>query len=116
LNETRWTVSNKATSIRAAVMGLGYAWFPEDSVREEVEAGTLKPLPLKEGAERYGTLYLVLANGDAAGPGARELAGIIGRRVRDSCPAHAPSMPATGKAAGRPTGTAAAAKRARATA
>jgi hypothetical protein len=28
--EQRWTVSNKATSIRAACMGLGFAWFAED--------------------------------------------------------------------------------------
>jgi DNA-binding transcriptional LysR family regulator len=27
LNERRWTVSNKATSIRAACMGLGFAWY-----------------------------------------------------------------------------------------
>ncbi len=36
LNELRWTVSNKATSIRAACMGLGYAWFPVENIREEL--------------------------------------------------------------------------------
>jgi DNA-binding transcriptional LysR family regulator len=85
LNEQRWTVTNKATSIRAACMGLGYAWYPEDNVREEVQSGALKPLPLKEGAERFVMLYLVLANGDAAGPGTRELAGIIQKQVRQAC-------------------------------
>src|SRR5918994_5313411 len=52
VNEIRWTVSHKATSIRAAVMGLGYAWYPEDAIREELDRGALKPLPLREGSER----------------------------------------------------------------
>lgn len=85
LNEQRWTVSNKATSIRAACMGLGYAWYPEESVREELAAGTLKPLPLSEGAERFATLYLVLADGDAAGPGTKRLAAIIAASVKRGC-------------------------------
>src|SRR5438128_1354004 len=41
--EQRWTVSNKATSIRAASMGLGFAWYPEENIREELSAGRLKP-------------------------------------------------------------------------
>ena len=90
LNELRWTVSHKATSIRAAVMGLGYAWYPEDSIREELERGTLKPLALREGAERFGTLYLIFADPDTAGPGTRRLAQIIREEVRRACRAEAP--------------------------
>jgi len=89
LNELRWTVSHKATSIRAAVMGLGYAWYPEDSIREELESGALKPLALREGAERFTTLYLVYADRDAAGPGTRRLAEIIQEEVRLACRAEA---------------------------
>lgn len=85
LNETRWTVSHKATSIRAALMGLGYAWYPEESVREELESGTLKPLLLREGAERFATLYLIFADREAAGPGTRRLAEIIRERVKERC-------------------------------
>jgi len=85
LNENRWTVSSKATSIRAAAMGLGYAWYPEDSVREELERGALKPLALREGGERAATLYLIYADRDAAGPGTRRLAQIIQEAVRRSC-------------------------------
>lgn len=81
----RWTVSNKATSIRAAVMGLGYAWFPEDSIRQELDGGQLKILPLREGAERFGTLYLIFADRDAAGPGALRLAQIILEHCRQKC-------------------------------
>ena len=83
----RWTVSHKATSIRAAVMGLGFAWFPEDSIREELQNGQLKVLPMREGAERYATLYLVYPDADAVRPGARRLAELIREGVRASCPA-----------------------------
>ena len=85
INENRLTVSNKATSIRAAKMGLGYAWYPEDMVREEIASGELKPVPLREGGERFATLYLVLTDPDAAGPGTRLLAGIIRDAVSRQC-------------------------------
>jgi DNA-binding transcriptional LysR family regulator len=85
LNERRWTVSHKATSIRAACMGLGYAWYPEENIREELATGRLLPLPLTAGRERYVTLYLVFADPDTAGPGARKLAEILLRRVAETC-------------------------------
>jgi DNA-binding transcriptional LysR family regulator len=85
LNERRWTVSNKATSIRAACKGLGYAWYPLESIREELDSRALKPLPLEQGRERYVTLYLIYADRDAIGPGARRLAEIIRNRVTESC-------------------------------
>lgn len=85
LNEQRWTVSHKATSIRAAVMGLGYAWYPEDAIRDELERGALRRLPLREGAERSGTLYLIFADRDAAGPGTLRLAQILREGVKQAC-------------------------------
>jgi DNA-binding transcriptional LysR family regulator len=83
LNEKRWTMTHKATSIRAARMGLGYAWYPEENIREELADGTLVPLPLAEGRERYATLYLVYADAESAGPGTRRLAEILRGRVVD---------------------------------
>ena len=83
--EQSWTVSQKATSIHAAVMGLGFAWFPEDTIQEELTRGDLKPLPLREGAERWGGLYLVFADRDYAGPGALRLAEIIRDHVAEQC-------------------------------
>jgi DNA-binding transcriptional LysR family regulator len=101
LNEQRWTVTAKATSIRAACMGLGYAWYPAESIREELESGTLRPLPLEQGQERFVTLYLLYADPDTTGPGVRRLAEIIRRRVAETCePAsgsggrHGPAEPA----------------------
>jgi len=85
INDLRWTVSNKATSIQAAGLGLGYAWYPEDSVRAELERGALKLLPLREGAEKSGTLYLTFADREAAGPGTLRLAQIIREGVRREC-------------------------------
>jgi DNA-binding transcriptional LysR family regulator len=87
--EQSWTVSQKATSIHAAVMGLGFAWFPEDTVRGELERGELKALPMREGGERWGDLYLVYADRDYAGPGALRLAEIIREQVAGECRRHA---------------------------
>jgi DNA-binding transcriptional LysR family regulator len=87
INELRWTVSNKATSIHAVGLGLGYAWYPEDSVRGELERGALKPLPLREGAEKSGTIYLIFADREAAGPGALRLVQILREGVARECKA-----------------------------
>ena len=94
--EQSWTVSQKATSIHAAATGLGFAWFPEDTVRGELERGELKPLPLREGGERWGELYLVFADRDYAGPGALRLAQLIREHVSKQCPraGQAPAQPA----------------------
>ncbi len=82
----RWTVSHLATSIQAARMGFGFAWYPEDTIREELAAGTLKPLLLREGGERFAELYLVLAERDDPGPGVQRLAQIIREAVASECP------------------------------
>lgn len=86
-NENRWTVSAKATAIRAAVMGLGFAWFAEDMIREELDEGSLARLPLREGAERSGNLYLIYPDREACGPGARRLVEIIREQTRLACEA-----------------------------
>lgn len=85
--EQRWTVSAKATSIRAATMGLGFAWYAENIIREELDRGALVPLPLAEGGERHTELYLLVTHGDAAGPGTRRLAEILRADVAALCPA-----------------------------
>jgi DNA-binding transcriptional LysR family regulator len=87
LNELRLTVANKATAIHAVAAGMGYAWYPEDSVRGELARGALKPLPLREGAEKSGTIYLVFADREAAGPGTLRLAQLIREGVERECKA-----------------------------
>ncbi len=81
----RWTVSNMATSIEAARSGYGYAWLPEEKLRDQLAAGTLKPLPLREGGERFAQLYLVFADRDHAGPATLRLADIIREQVTKEC-------------------------------
>lgn len=86
VSEQRWTVSTKAASIRAACMGLGFAWYPAESIQEELDSGQLKALPLHDGADRYGTLYLMHADPESARPGARRLSEIIRAAVASQCP------------------------------
>lgn len=85
LNEKRWSFSHKATSIRAACLGLGYAWYPEETIRAELESGRLARLPLAEGAERHATLYLIVADADLAGPGTTRLAAMLRERTAKAC-------------------------------
>ena len=73
----RWTVSHMSTAIFAASRGYGYGWYPEERIRGELERGALKPLPLRDGAERVGQFYLVFADRENAGPGTLRLAEII---------------------------------------
>jgi len=81
----RWTVSHMTTSIEAASKGYGYAWFPEYRVRDEIAAGTLKPLKMREGGDTLAQLYLVFADREAAGPGVLRLAAIMREMVESAC-------------------------------
>jgi DNA-binding transcriptional LysR family regulator len=90
--EQRWTFSNKATSIHAALSGLGFAWFAEDTIRTELDQGLLKPLRLREDAERWVQLYLIYADRDQTGPGATRLANIIREEVKTACRAEKPGV------------------------
>jgi len=93
----RWTVSHMSTGIFAVAMGFGYGWYPEERIRSELQQGALKPLPLREGAERLGQFYLVYADRDNAGPGTLRLAEIIHQAVKEEC-ASAGVRPASGAA------------------
>ncbi len=81
----RWTVSNLATSIEAARSGFGFAWLPEERIREELKAGALKPLRMREGGERFADLYLIFADREHAGPATLRLAEIIREAVATEC-------------------------------
>lgn len=91
----RWTVSNLSTSIEAVRMGYGFAWLAEEKIRDELRTGALKPLPLREGSERFGELYLIIADRDSAGPGTLRLAQIIEETVASQCLRHEAAAKAT---------------------
>lgn len=84
LGEQRLTVSHMTTSIAALCRGLGFAWLPEEKIRAELAAGELRPLPLREGSERFAELYLTFADRDAAGPASLRLADEL-RRAAAGC-------------------------------
>ena len=53
----------------------------------ELAAGTLKPLPMREGGVRFAQLYLVYADRENAGPGTVRLAEILVELARAECDA-----------------------------
>ncbi len=83
--EQRWTVSHKATQIAAACMGLGFAWCTTETIQRELDAGQLKPLPMQEGGERFGQMYLVFADPENPGKAATRLAEILREDVARTC-------------------------------
>lgn len=91
--EQRWTVTNFATSIRAACQGMGFAWYPEDKVSAELVSGELKVLPLEQGQERFAEIYLVFADREGAGPATRRLGDILRQKVADLCRQRGTSAP-----------------------
>jgi DNA-binding transcriptional LysR family regulator len=90
----RWTVSHMPTSIEAVRMGYGFAWLPEDRMRDELASGTLKPVPMRTGGERFADLYLILADAEHSGPAARRLVEILRERVAGACPVNQGIVPA----------------------
>jgi DNA-binding transcriptional LysR family regulator len=89
----RWTVTNMGSSILAAVMGYGFAWFAEEKIGDELASGRLKQLPMREGGERMVPLYLVYTDRDNAGPGVLRLAEIIREQVASECVRAAAHIP-----------------------
>lgn len=83
--EQRWTVSYTSTSIRAVAAGLGFAWFPEHHIRQELRDGLLKPLPLREGGQRDWQLHLIFKDRDTAGPATERLATLFQEWAATEC-------------------------------
>lgn len=75
--DQRWTVSHIATSIEAISNGYGFAWLPEEHIRNQLVTGLLKPLPLREGAVREIPLYLIVTRSDFSGPGVQRMAALL---------------------------------------
>jgi len=67
----RWTVSHLRTSIDMICSGLGFAWLPTTSIKNELAQGKLKTLPLQHNSKRSMQLHLIFKDGDSLGPAAR---------------------------------------------
>jgi DNA-binding transcriptional LysR family regulator len=93
----RWTVSNMSMSIGAVSRGYGFAWLPEDKIRNELQNGELKVLPLRDMGQVTQSLYLAYADREGAGPGTLRLAEIIKDGVKSACVAGHKEAAAHGK-------------------
>lgn len=72
--EQRWTVSHFASSVEAVKAGLGFAFIPEDHIRQELATAELVTIPLAIEAERHLSINLILADQSQAGLATRALA------------------------------------------
>ncbi len=54
----RWTVTHFATAKRLINQSLGYAWMPYYIVADELQAGTLKQIPIEQLSERFNSMYI----------------------------------------------------------
>jgi len=81
--EQRWTVTNITTSVRALKQGLGFAWVPRLQIEDDLRSGELQALDMAEGGSRFGHLYLIYKDKDAAGPATCFLAEQIARVSRE---------------------------------
>jgi DNA-binding transcriptional LysR family regulator len=70
----RFTVTNFESARALLVGGMGFSWIPIHEARELIEKGKLKPLDLEMDNDKQGTMYLVFANKDIAGPATQLLA------------------------------------------
>ncbi len=73
----RWSVSSIDSALSAIQHGLGYGWLPSHRLIEGLGNGSLKPLPLEQGASYTGMLVLSFGHPRNIGPATRELAEII---------------------------------------
>ena len=68
-SEQRWTVSHFSTTLKVLRAGLGFAFVPWHWVEDDLRSGTLKQLPLNQGAERLIPIYLMVSRStDCQGP------------------------------------------------
>lgn len=77
----RFTFSTMGTRIQALCQGLGFSWSPLLKIRNELEQGLLKPLPLEHGSQKYVDVYLIITDAEGAGPATLALAEFIRQQV-----------------------------------
>lgn len=80
-SQQRLTLSHINTSIKCAVRGLGFAWYPVAKIAPELESGLLKPLLLELGSERKAQLYLIYSHSENTGKMVRQLGELIKAKV-----------------------------------
>jgi DNA-binding transcriptional LysR family regulator len=81
--EHRWTVTSIDSALSAISQGLGFGWLPCHMIEDRLAAGTLCPLPLREGQRYKVGLYLTYGHEDRIGPATRQLAEILHSTTRE---------------------------------
>ncbi|MBU3693915.1 MAG: LysR family transcriptional regulator [Rhodocyclaceae bacterium] len=82
----RWVFSGIIGSLEAVRAGAGFAWLPQHLVADDLASGRLRPLPLPSGSTHRITLYMVLTDGAAVGPGVQRLAALLRDQVSGVTP------------------------------
>ncbi len=72
--EQRWTVSSIDSAVEAVSAGLGFGWLPYHRITAQMNAGSLKALPLREGQTRRVQLFMIYGRPGHVGPATRRLA------------------------------------------
>jgi len=73
----RWAVTSLESAGKIISNGLGFGWLPENEIKQQVNSGELKILPLKEGQKNTAILYLIYADLEQVGPATRLLAEVL---------------------------------------
>lgn len=82
--EQRWTVGSLATAATFVSSGLGFAWLPQHMISRELNEGTLKPLPLGNGARREIRFFLYPNKDRQMGPATRILSDLLLQHAQNS--------------------------------
>lgn len=80
--QQRWTVSHVATSVAVIARGMGFAWLPHTRIKDELDCGSLKELPLERGSRRRVSLFLTYADPDKAGPASCHLGALLAEQAK----------------------------------
>ncbi|PMR72508.1 LysR family transcriptional regulator [Billgrantia endophytica] len=84
--EQRWTVSHLETSIDMVRRGLGFAWLPETRIGVDLDAETMRPLPLATGGARLVPMQMFFRDRDRAGPATHAVAEALQDAVESNVP------------------------------
>ncbi|EAT13156.1 LysR family transcriptional regulator [Bermanella marisrubri] len=76
-SDLRWTVSNFESARALLASGLGFSWLPTHEACDLINEGNVKPLELDTDYRKQGSLYLVYASKEIAGPATNLLADCI---------------------------------------
>jgi DNA-binding transcriptional LysR family regulator len=79
--ERRFTVSSMEASLATLLAGLAFAWLPEHLIRDSLQTGTLRRLPLASGAARAVSLHVVRARPALLGPAGLAAVAAIHRHI-----------------------------------